>query len=62
MTFKIERDFSAVDAIRDNRAVQLSSAERELADLLAELACRQLKRQALTPEGSTHPEQEGDRE
>ncbi|NDV11781.1 hypothetical protein [Crenobacter caeni] len=59
MTFKNECDFSAGEAIRSNRTSELSPAVRELADLLAELACRQLKRQALIPEGS---EQEGDRE
>lgn len=52
----------AGEAIRSNRPSELSPAVRELADLLAELACRQLKRQALTLEGSTHSEQEGDRE
>ena len=50
------------EAIRSNRPSELSPAVRELADVRAELAYRQLNRQALTLEGSTHSEQKRDRE
>lgn len=53
----------ASHAIRGNCACELPPAVRELADLLAELACSQLKKQqALQPlEEAAHSEKKGDR-